>query len=63
MVARIRAIDIYTMDNPDIKNSFIRALIRNFDEMIFYLGMLYALTNPLTQTIHDKISKVVVIDD
>jgi uncharacterized RDD family membrane protein YckC len=63
MVARIRTIDIYTMDNPDIKTSFIRALIRNFDEMFFYLGMLYALTNPLTQTLHDKISKVVVIDD
>ena len=63
MVAQIRVIDIYTMDNPDIKTSFIRALIRNFDEMIFYLGMLYALTNPLTQTIHDKLSEVVIIDD
>jgi uncharacterized RDD family membrane protein YckC len=63
MMARIRAIDIYTLDNPSWKDSFIRAIIRNFDEMFFYLGMLYALTNPLTQTIHDKFSKVVVIDD
>jgi uncharacterized RDD family membrane protein YckC len=63
MVARIRAIDIYLFDNPSWKQSFIRAILRNFDEMFFYLGMLYALTNPFTQTIHDKLSKVVVIDD
>jgi uncharacterized RDD family membrane protein YckC len=63
MVARIRAIDIYLFDNPSLGESFIRAFLRNFDEMFFYLGMLYALTNPFTQTIHDKFSKVVVIND
>jgi len=63
MVARIRAVDIYTLDNPSLKTSFLRALLRNIDEMFFYLGMLYALTNPFVQTLHDKLSKVVVIDD
>jgi len=63
MVARIRAVDIYTLDNPTWKNAFIRALLRNVDEMFFYLGMFYALTNPFVQTLHDKLSKVVVIDD
>jgi uncharacterized RDD family membrane protein YckC len=63
MVARIRAVDIDTMDNPSILNSFIRALLRNIDEMFFYLGMLFALTNPFVQTLHDKLSKVVVIND
>jgi len=63
MVARIRTIDIYTFDNPSLIQSFIRALLRNIDEMFFYLGMLYALTNPFTQALHDKLSKVVVIDD
>ena len=63
MVARIRAVDIYTLDNPSWKNSFIRAVLRNFDEMFFYLGMLFALTNPFVQTIHDKFSKVIVVDD
>ena len=63
MVARIRAVDIYTLDNPSLQNSFIRALLRNFDEMFFYLGMLYSLSNPFVQTIHDKLAKVVVIDD
>jgi uncharacterized RDD family membrane protein YckC len=63
MIARIRAVDIYLLDNPSWGQSFIRALLRNFDEMFFYLGMLYAFTNPFTQTIHDKLSKVVVIDD
>ncbi|NPA55339.1 MAG: RDD family protein, partial [Epsilonproteobacteria bacterium] len=63
MVARIRAIDIYTFDNPSVLNAFIRAVVRNFDEMFFYLGMLYAFTNPFVQTMHDKVAKVVVIDE
>jgi uncharacterized RDD family membrane protein YckC len=63
MVARIRAVDINTLDNPSLKTSFLRALLRNIDEMFFYLGMFYALTNPFVQTLHDKLSKVVVIDD
>jgi len=63
MVARIRIIDVYTFDNPSWGQSFIRAVLRNFDEMFFYLGMLYALTNPFVQTLHDKLSKVVVIND
>jgi len=63
MIARIRAVDIYSLDNPSWSKSFLRAVIRNFDEMFFYLGMFFALTNPFVQTIHDKISKVVVIND
>ena len=63
MMARIRAVDIYLLDNPSWSQSFLRAVIRNFDEMFFYLGMLFALTNPFVQTIHDKISKVIIIDD
>jgi len=63
MLARIRAVDIYLLDNPSWKKSFIRGVLRNLDEMFFYLGMLYALTNPFVQTIHDKLSKVVVIND
>jgi uncharacterized RDD family membrane protein YckC len=63
MVARIRAVDIYLLDNPSWRQSFIRAVLRNFDEMFFYLGMLYALTNPFTQALHDKLSKVVVINE
>jgi uncharacterized RDD family membrane protein YckC len=63
MALKIRAVDIDILDNPSLKQSFIRAIVRNFDEIFFCLGMLFALTNPLIQTIHDKVSKVVVIDD
>ena len=63
MIVKIKIIDAQTFDKPTFLKAFIRSAVRNFDEMFFYLGMLYALTNPLTQTIHDKISKVVVIDD
>ena len=63
MVARIRTINIFTLDKPNLSTSFLRAVLRNFDEMFFYLGMLYALVNPFTQALHDKFSKVIVVDD
>jgi len=63
MVARIKAVDIDLLDNPSWGKSFLRAVFRNFDEMFFGLGMWFALTNPFLQTIHDKISKVIVIND
>jgi uncharacterized RDD family membrane protein YckC len=63
LVLKIRAIDVVTMDNPSLARSFLRVLFKNIDEMFFYFGMLFALTNPLIQTLHDKISKVVVIDE
>jgi len=63
IVAKIRVVDIYLLDKPSWQTSFIRAILRNFDEMFFYLGMLFALTNPFVQTIHDKLSKVIVVND
>jgi len=62
MVAKIRVVDIYYLDNPDFKNSFLRAFIRIFSESLFYFGFLFALTNPFIQTIHDKLAKVVVVN-
>ena len=63
IVARIRTIDIYSFDTPSLSSAMLRAVVRVFSEMLLYLGFLFALTNPFIQTIHDKISKVVVIDD
>jgi len=63
MIIRNRVVDIFLLDNPSWKNSFIRAVLRFLDESFFYLGMLYSLTNPFIQTIHDKFSDVVVVDD
>ena len=63
LIMRIRVVDIYLLDNPSLKNSFIRAVLRFLDESFFYVGMFYLFANPFKQTIHDKLSDVVVVDD
>jgi len=63
MIAKIRVIDIETLDNPSWMRSLVRSIMRNFDEMFFYLGMAYAIVNPLNRAIHDMVGKSVVVED
>ncbi|WP_456478934.1 RDD family protein [Nautilia sp.] len=63
MLVKIRIVDIETLDNPSWGRSLIRSIVRNFDEMFFYLGMAYALVDPLNRAIHDIAGKSVAIED
>ncbi|MEO1923318.1 MAG: RDD family protein [Nautiliaceae bacterium] len=63
MVVKIRVVDENTFDNPSVINALIRSIMRNFDEMFFYLGMLYAVVDPLNRAIHDIVGRCVVIED
>ena len=63
MVTKIRVVDVKTLDNPSWGKSLIRSVIRNFDEMFFYLGMAYAIVDPLNRAIHDIVGNNVVIED
>ena len=45
-----------------LSSSLVRAIVRLLDEAIFYLGFLPALFSPTRQTIHDRISRSIVID-
>ncbi|MEO1928710.1 MAG: RDD family protein [Nautiliaceae bacterium] len=63
MVTKIRVVDIETLDNPSHLRAFLRSFVRNFDEMFFYMGMAYAIFDPLNRAIHDIVGKCVVIED
>jgi len=63
MIVKIKVIDVQTFDNPSWGKSLIRSVTRNFDEMFFYLGMLYALVDPLNRAIHDIAGNSVVVED
>ena len=62
-VVKITVIDAKTFDKPSLLKAFIRSAVRNFDEMIFYLGMFYAVVDPLNRAIHDIAGNVIVIED
>jgi len=63
MVTKIRVVDVETLDNPSHLKAFLRSFVRNFDEMFFYMGMAYAIADPLNRAIHDIVGKCVVIED
>jgi len=63
MIMKIRIIDIETLDNPTWSRALIRSIMRNFDEMFFYLGMAFALVDPLNRAIHDIVGKSVAVED
>ena len=63
IVTKIRVIDTKTLDKPNWYFSFIRSLMRNFDEMFFYAGMMVALFDPYNRALHDIIGRCVVVED
>ena len=63
MITKTRVIDIKTLDKPDWKFSFIRSLIRNFDEMFLYAGMMVAFFDPYNRALHDIVGRCVVVED
>ena len=63
MLMKIKVVDVETLDNPSYLRAFFRSVMRNFDEMFFYLGMAYAVVDPLNRAIHDIVGKAVVIED
>ncbi len=62
MMLKIRVISTIDLENPNIIYSLNRAIIRVISESLFYIGFLWALTNPKRETWHDKVAKTLVIN-
>ena len=62
MLMKIRVISTIDLSNPNILYSLNRALIRIVSESLFYIGFLWALTNPKRETWHDKVARTLVIN-
>lgn len=60
---KIKVIDLETGNTPGFLKAFLRASMRIPSEVVFYVGFLMAFFVPLKQTLHDKVSNCVVIDD
>lgn len=60
---KIKVIDLETGHIPNFSKAFLRASVRIPSEVLFYLGFLLAFFLPLKQTLHDKLSNCVVVND
>ena len=62
IVMKIRVAEQQGFDSPTLVASFNRAVFRIVSEIIFYLGFLWGMLDPLRQTWHDKTARTVVVD-
>jgi uncharacterized RDD family membrane protein YckC len=60
---KIKAVDIQSGEKLSFLQAFWRASVRILSEAFFYIGFLFAFFSPLHQTLHDKLSNCVVIDE
>lgn len=61
-IMKIRVVSENDGANLNFVRSLLRAVVRIFSEVIFYIGFILAFFSPKVQTLHDKISGAVVID-
>lgn len=62
IVMKIQVIELRSFDSPTLLSAFNRAVFRIVSEIIFYLGFLWGMLDPLRQTWHDKTARTVVVD-
>jgi uncharacterized RDD family membrane protein YckC len=63
MITKTKVIDADTLSTPGWGRALLRSIVRNFDEMFFYLGMFYAVFDSLNRAIHDIAGNSVVVED
>jgi uncharacterized RDD family membrane protein YckC len=62
LLVKIRVISTVDLENPNIIYSLNRAIVRIISETFFYIGFLWAFSNPKRETWHDKVAKTLVVD-
>lgn len=63
MLVKIEVIEILTSFKPTLLTAFYRSILRLISEMFFYLGFIYSYFNTLNQTMHDKLTNTIIIDN
>jgi len=61
-IMKIRVVSEEDGTNLNFVRSLLRAVVRIFSEVIFYIGFILAFFSPKVQTLHDKIVGAIVID-
>ncbi len=62
MMVRIRIIELPGFEKPSFASALNRAVIRIVSEMLFYLGFVWAIMDPLKRAWHDLSAKTLVIE-
>ena len=62
-LVKIKAVDEFNPNQtPSFQKSFLRAIVREIGEILFYITFIFAFNSPKNQTLHDKVTNIIVID-
>lgn len=61
-IMKIKVVSIETGDGITLTMSLLRALVRVVGESLFYLGFLPAFFSPTRQTLHDRVSRSIIVN-
>ncbi|WP_456404320.1 RDD family protein [Hydrogenimonas sp.] len=59
---RMQVVEAATLTRPRLFVAFNRAVFRIISGMVFYLGFIWALFDPMRQAWHDKTASTLVVD-
>jgi uncharacterized RDD family membrane protein YckC len=59
---KIQVVEMSGLSSPSLTSAFNRAVFRIISEVVFYLGFLWGMLDPVRQTWHDKTARTVVVD-
>jgi len=62
ILMKIRILELPELSRPSFMCALNRAFVRVISEALFYIGFIWGLLDPLSQTWHDKVAKTVVVD-
>lgn len=62
MMMRIRIVELPELEKPSFPSALNRAVVRIVSEMLFYLGFVWGMMDPLRRTWHDLTAKTLVIE-
>lgn len=62
IMMRIQVIELRSFSLPGFNASFNRAVFRVISEMLFYLGFLWGMFDPLRRTWHDRTAQTLVVN-
>jgi len=62
ILMKIQVLELRSLSRPSFLCAFNRATFRVLSEAVFYMGFIWGLLDPASQTWHDKTAKTVVID-
>ncbi len=61
-IMKIKVVNIADGSLLSLSMSLLRSLVRVVDEAFFYIGFLPAFFSPTKQTLHDRVSRSVVVN-